>query len=68
MIVFIILIQALFFGLITAFMAGQKGYDIFAAYFVGMAIGPLGLLASLLPKKKATEAIMKELDISMMAA
>ena len=68
MIVLLIIIQALFFGLITAFIAGQKGYDIFAFYFIGMAMGPMGVLSTLLPKKKAEMAIIKELNVGLMAA
>ncbi|HQW04448.1 MAG: hypothetical protein IPH05_05785 [Flavobacteriales bacterium] len=36
---------------ITAFIAGQRGYDVMSWYFVGLLLGPLGLLAGFLPKR-----------------
>ena len=68
MIVILIVLQALFFGLITAFLAGQKGYDIYTFYIIGMIIGPFGLFSALLQKKKDSIVIQKELNIDLNAA
>jgi hypothetical protein len=46
------LVWCLLFAPITAFMAGQRGYDVMPWYLAGMALGPLGLLARLLPRRK----------------
>lgn len=69
MLAFIIILQALFFGLLTAFVAGQKGYDVFAFYFIGMVAGPLGMLSKFLPQKN-TEGmtIVHEMEQHLMAA
>lgn len=34
---------------LTAFLTGQSGYDIMSWYVAGLVLGPLGLLAGLLP-------------------
>ena len=36
---------------LTAFMAGQRGYDVMHWYLYGLVLGPMGLLAGLLPKR-----------------
>ncbi len=68
MIVILVVLQALFFGLITAFLAGQKGYDIYSFYIIGMIVGPLGLFSALLNKKEDLIVIKKELNIDLNAA
>jgi len=69
MIVVLIIFQALFFGLITAFLAGQKGYDIYMFYFIGLVVGPLGILSAFLPtKKKKRESIEKDIESELLAA
>jgi len=68
MIVFLIILQALFFGSITAFLAGQKGFDIHIFYFIGLITGPFGVLSALIQKKKETMALQKDLNIDLIAA
>lgn len=46
-----LIITSLFFGMITAFISGQRGYNVLTWYMIGLVVGPLGLLASLLPKR-----------------
>ena len=63
------ILQALFFGLITAFLAGQKGYDIYIFYFIGIVLGPLGILSTMLPAKKGRPAtINREIEAELQAA
>ncbi|MEZ4739285.1 MAG: hypothetical protein R2818_07970 [Flavobacteriales bacterium] len=47
LIIFLVLLVAS----LTAFLAGQRGYDIMTWYVVGLILGPFGLLAGLLPKR-----------------
>lgn len=47
----VILLSVLLLAALTAFLAGQRGYDIMAWYLAGLVLGPLGLLAGLLPKR-----------------
>ena len=68
MVIFLIILQALFFGLITAFLAGQKGYDIYTFYVVGLILGPIGVLSAFLPKQRETTVIHEELGIDLIAA
>ena len=58
MLVLAILLAASFFGLITAYIAGQKGYDVMTWYCIGLVIGPLGLGTLLLPQvERRAEAV-----------
>lgn len=69
MIVILVIFQALFFGLITAFLAGQKGYDIYMFYFIGLVVGPLGIFSVMLPNKKERAiSIEKEIGSELLAA
>lgn len=69
MIVILLIFQALFFGLITAFLAGQKGYDIYMFYFIGVMLGPFGILSIMLPtKKEDPKTIVKEVGSELLAA
>ena len=69
MIVILFMLQALFFGLITAFLAGQKGYDIYIFYFIGIVIWPFGILSAMLPEKKGrSTAIDREIEAELRAA
>ncbi len=45
------LITVLLVAPLTAFLAGQRGYDIMSWYVAGLVLGPFGLLAGLLPKR-----------------
>jgi hypothetical protein len=47
----LIIFSVLLVAPLTAFLAGQRGYDIMTWYVVGLVTGPLGLLAGLLPKR-----------------
>ncbi|HOP42385.1 MAG: hypothetical protein R2810_17565 [Flavobacteriales bacterium] len=58
MLVLAILLAASFFGLITAYIAGQKGYDVMTWYCIGLVVGPLGLGTLLLPQvERRAEAV-----------
>ena len=58
MLVLAILLAASFFGLITAYIAGQKGYDVMPWYCIGLVVGPLGLGTLLLPQvERRAEAV-----------
>ena len=58
MLILAILLAASFFGLITAYIAGQKGYDVMPWSSIGLVAGPLGLCSLLLPKlERRTEAL-----------
>lgn len=46
-----ILFAVLLIAPVTAFLAGQRGYDVVSWYMAGLVLGPLGLLAGLLPKR-----------------
>ena len=54
MIVAAIILSALFFALITAYFAGQRGYDVMTWYCLGLVLGPLGLGVLLLPRQRST--------------
>lgn len=47
----LILFVILLIAPLTAFLAGQRGYDLMSWYVAGLVLGPLGLLAGLLPKR-----------------
>lgn len=51
MIISLILLTAFVLAPVTAFLAGQRGYDMSSWYLAGLFLGPLGLLAWLLPKR-----------------
>ena len=58
MLVLAILLAASFFGLITAYIAGQKGYDVMTWYCIGLVVGQLGLGTLLLPQvERRAEAV-----------
>ena len=58
MLVLAILLAASFFGLITAYIAGQKGYDVMTWYCIGLVVGLLGLGTLLLPQvERRAEAV-----------
>ncbi|MBK8497885.1 MAG: hypothetical protein IPL52_03485 [Flavobacteriales bacterium] len=52
MLLAIILSCAFIFAPLTAFLAGNRGYDVMPWYLAGLALGPVGLLAGLLPRRK----------------
>lgn len=54
MIVAAIILSVLFFALITAYIAGQRGYDVMTWYCLGLVLGPLGLGVLLLPRQRST--------------
>jgi len=45
------LIWTLLFAPVTAFLAGGRGYNVMSWYVAGLALGPFGLLAHLLPRR-----------------
>lgn len=47
----LILLVILLIAPLTAFLAGQRGYDLMSWYVAGFVLGPLGLLAGLLPER-----------------
>lgn len=47
-----LLVLPFVFALITAFIAGQRGYDPISWYMIGLPLGPLGLLAAVLPRRR----------------
>ena len=47
----ILLFSVLLVAPFTAFLAGQRGYDVVSWYLAGLFLGPLGLFAGLLPKR-----------------
>jgi hypothetical protein len=49
--VILLLLTALTFAGITACIAGQRGYGILPFYLLGLLLGPIGLLAILLPRR-----------------
>ncbi len=49
--VLLIVFLVLLIASLTAFLAGQRGYDIMTWYVAGLVLGPLGLLVGLLPKR-----------------
>ncbi len=51
MTIVLILFAVLLLAPLTAFLAGQRGYDIGTWYCVGLFLGPLGLFAGFLPKR-----------------
>lgn len=52
MLLAILLSSAFIFAPLTAFLAGNRGYDVMPWYLAGLALGPVGLLSGLLPKRK----------------
>ncbi len=52
MLLAIILFWTLLFAPLTAFLAGNRGYHVMPWYLVGLALGPVGLMSGLLPKRK----------------
>ncbi|MBL7981890.1 MAG: hypothetical protein JNL52_08795 [Flavobacteriales bacterium] len=48
----ILLFWTLLFAPVTAFMASQRGYHVMPWYLIGLGLGPIGLFAGLLPKRK----------------
>ena len=48
----ILLLWTLVFAPVTAFLAGHRGYDVMPWYLAGLGLGPVGLFAGLLPKRK----------------
>ena len=52
MLILALLLAASFFGLITAYIARQKGYDVMTWYCIGLVVGPLGLGTLLLPQQE----------------
>jgi hypothetical protein len=51
MFILAIILWTLVFAPVTAFLAGQRGYDLMTWYCIGLLLGPLGLLGGLLPKR-----------------
>ncbi len=51
MIVLALLLWTLVFAPVTAFLAGQRGYELMSWYMIGLLLGPLGLFVGLLPKR-----------------
>jgi hypothetical protein len=47
-----LLLWTLLFAPVTAFMASQRGYDVMPWYLLGLGLGPIGLFAGLLPKRR----------------
>ena len=45
------LLWTLLFAPVTAFWASDRGYDAMNWYCYGLALGPVGLLVGLLPKR-----------------
>jgi hypothetical protein len=51
MIIRALLLWTLLFAPVTAFWASDRGYDAMNWYCYGLALGPVGLLVGLLPKR-----------------
>lgn len=51
MVVALLLAWTLLFAPLTAFLAGNRGYDVMPWYLVGLALGPVGLFSGMLPKR-----------------
>jgi hypothetical protein len=51
MLILAIILWTLVFAPVTAFLAGQRGYDLMTWYVFGLLLGPVGLFVSLLPKR-----------------
>ncbi len=51
MLILAILLWTLVFAPVTAFLAGQRGYDLMSWYCIGLLLGPLGLFGGLLPRR-----------------
>jgi hypothetical protein len=51
MLILAILLWTLVFAPVTAFLAGQRGYEMMNWYLLGILLGPVGLLVGLLPKR-----------------
>ncbi len=61
--VLLLIVSALFFEPLTAFLAGNRGYDAMAWYFGGLVLGPLGLFSGLLPKRKHAPEMLFSADL-----
>jgi len=59
----IILLWTLVFAPVTAFMAGQRGYDVMPWYLLGLGLGPVGLFAGLLPKRKHAPEMLFSMEL-----
>jgi hypothetical protein len=46
-----LLLTVLFSGMLTAFLAGQRGYNPVKWYLLGVVLGPLGFLVRFLPRR-----------------
>ncbi|MDQ3101355.1 MAG: hypothetical protein M3R08_08205 [Bacteroidota bacterium] len=51
MLILAILLWTLVFAPVSAFLAGQRGYDLMTWYLIGILLGPIGLFGALLPKR-----------------
>ncbi len=61
--VLLLIISALVFAPLTAFLAGNRGYDAMSWYFGGLLLGPLGLLSGLLPKRHHAPEMLFNADL-----
>lgn len=63
MVMLLLVLSALLFAPLTAFLAGNRGYDAMSWYFGGLVLGPLGLLSGLLPKRKHAPEMLFSADL-----
>jgi hypothetical protein len=58
-----LLLWSLVFAPITAFWAGDRGYDAMHFYLLGLLMGPIGLMVGLLPKRTLAPELLFEADL-----
>lgn len=67
MLLAIILSSAFVFAPLTAFLAGNRGYDVMPWYLLGLVLGPVGLLSGFLPKRKHAPEMLFQPDFQAFA-